>query len=377
MTAKRLDIQDRHREHVSEIASLDNFEWVDGDETNAKQIITNPNISLYCLDDARQEAIFVVLPDGINLSRVPFVYQAQFENAEYLIAVPYLEFLQLADTIKIDASKLIYIHNIGRCGSTLLSQALNEVEQVIALSEPDVFSNFITIRHTPRDQQIRLLQACYKWMFRPAVAGNATRYVLKLRNQCVDIMEIYATAFPQAKHLFMYRNGIDWIASLYRLFINGGNADLRMTLEEAIHWQAGYLNLSYDDVAPYFDHTIKTYTPILYLAIGWQFMMKRYVETVQNGFHAIAIRYEDLTANRDAMLSTIFAKLDLPESAIQQAQKAFERDSQEGTKLAREDAQSGNTMKLTDAEMESIMQLLAKQPVINRPDVILSGTLSI
>lgn len=376
MSATKLHITERNREHVSEIASLDNFTWLDGDETDAEQIITNANISLYSLDNARQEAIFAVLPDGIDLSRVPFVYQAQFENAEYLIAVPYRDFLQLADEISVDASKLICIHNIGRCGSTLLSQALNEVDQVIALSEPDVFANFITIRHTDRDQQIRLLEASFKFMYRPAVVGDATHYVLKLRNQCVDIMELYATVFPQAKHLFMYRNGIDWIASLYRLFVNSG-VDHRKTLEEAIDWQATYLNLPPDDVAPYFDHTIQTYNRILSLTIGWLFNMMRYVEIVQNGFHPIAIRYEDLTANRDAMLSTIFAVLDLPASAISQAQKAFERDSQAGTKLARDNAQSGNVIQLPDAEIESIMQLLAKQPIINRPDIIVSGTLSV
>jgi len=375
MGAIKLLIKDRERERLSIIGSLDNFAWEVGNPINAEQIISNHNISLYCLDDARQEAIFVVLPDDIDLSRVPFVYQAQFDHAEYLIAVSYDTFFQLADQIEVDASRLICIHNIGRCGSTLLTQALNKVEQVIALSEPDVFANFITIRHTPREQQMRLLQASYRFIFRPAVIGDATRYVLKLRNQCVDIMELYATVFPQAKHLFMYRNGIDWIASLYRLFVRNGNTDRRLTLDEAIDWHASYLNLSHDDVAGYFDHTIQSYTPITSLTISWMIQMIRYVEIVERGYEFPAIRYEDLIAHQDEMLLAIFALLELPHSAISQAKTAFEHDSQAGTRLARDDAQTGNVIQLPDAGISEIKYILGKQSVINRPDIVVSGTL--
>lgn len=376
MGAIKLHIKDRERERLSAIGSLDNFVWEKGNPIDAEQIITNPNISLYCLDDSRQEAIFTVLPHGLDLSRVPFVYQAQFDHAEYLIAVSYDTFLRLADTLEVDTYRLICIHNIGRCGSTLLSQALNEVEQVIALSEPDVFANFITLRHTPREQQHHLLQASYKFMYRPNVVGDATRYVLKLRNQCVDIMDIFIDAFPDAKHVFMYRNAIDWIASLYRLFVRSGNTDRRMTLDEAIEWQASYLNRSSDDVAGYFDHTIQSYSPITSLTISWIMMMTCHTEIVAQGYDLPAIRYEDLIMHRDEMLSAIFAMLELPDSAISQAQTAFNRDSQAGTRLAREDAQKGNVIQLPEEGLNQIKQILGKQSVINRPDIRLSGTLS-
>ncbi len=377
MNAIKLLIKDRERERLSAIGSLSNFVWEAGNPTDAEQVITNPNISLYCLDASRQEAIFTVLPDGLDLSRVPFVYQAQFDHAEYLIAVPYDTFLSLADTLEDDSHRLICIHNIGRCGSTLLSQALNEVEQVIALSEPDVFANFITIRHTPREQQLRLLQASYKLIYRPNVVGDATRYVLKLRNQCLDIMDIFIEAFPDAKHLFMYRNAIDWIASLYRLFVQSGNTDRRMTLDEAIEWQASYLNLSADDVAGYFDHGIQSYSPPTSLSISWLIMMARYVELTARGYDLPAIRYEDLIAHRDEILSAIFTFLELPDSAISQAQTAFNRDSQAGTRLARENSQKGNAIQLPEEDLDQIKQILGKQSIINRPDIILSGTLSV
>lgn len=377
MTATQLHIQDRHRRQMRDLASLENFIWTVGDPFDAETIIDNPNISLYSLDDARQEAIFVVLPDGLDLSQVPFVYQAQFDYAESLIAVSYAEFLRLADTLSVDANQLICIHNVGRCGSTLLSQALNQLDTVTALSEPDVFANFVTLRHTPRDQQIRLLRACYKFVFRPAVVAETTRYALKFRNHCADIMDTFAEAFPTAKHLFMYRNGMDWVASLYRIIYKTGRANLQLTLSEAIDQHAAYFNRPSENFRSLFDPATETFSLPFCRAMLWVQMMTRYIELYDAGFRPITIRYEDLMANREVMLSAIFERIDLQLSAVAQAQQAFKQDSQAGTRMARDNARSGNQIELPEADRHAIQALIANQLLLKSPDIILPGTLSL
>jgi hypothetical protein len=375
MTAIQLHIKDRYRRQMRDLASLDNFTWTESDPIDISSILDNPAISLYCLDDARQEAIFVVLPDQIDLAQVPFIYQAQFDNAVSLIAVPYSEFLDLTDSLTVDASRLICIHNVGRCGSTLLSQALNELDTVTALSEPDIFANFITVRHTPREQQIRLLQACYKFMFRPARVGDTTRYVLKFRNHCADIMDVYAEAFPTANHIFMYRNGMDWVASLYRIIYQSGRANLRLTVSEAINQHATFFNRSHSEFTSMFDPANETFSLPFCRAMLWVHIMNRYVDLYESGFRPITIRYEDLVDDRDATLSTIFEALELSEADISLAQKAFTRDSQAGTKMARDNATSGNALKLPDTDNQAIQDFIANQPRLKTPDVILPGTL--
>jgi hypothetical protein len=377
MTAKQLHIKGRNQRQMRDLSSLRDFTWGEGDTVDAQQIVHNPKISLYCLDDARQEAIFTVLPEDIDLSQVPFVYQAQFDHTEYLIAVPYSIFLQLADNLSVDASQLICIHNVGRCGSTLLSQALNELESVTSLSEPDIFANFITIRHTPREEQIHLLQASYKFMFRPAVVGDTTRYVLKFRNHCADIMDLFAEAFPTAKHLFMYRNGLDWVASLYRIIYKTGRANMRLTLSEAIEQHGLFFNRPDDDFSSLFDSTKEDFSLPFCRAVLWVHMMTRYIEIYENGFRPITIRYEDLIEQCDETLSAIFEKLGLPKTAVSQAKKAFERDSQAGTKLARDDAQSGNVIQLPEEDVNNVHLLLAKYEHIRTSDVILPDTLHV
>ncbi len=91
-------------------------------------------MSLYCLDDAQRRAIFVELPDGIDLTTAPFVYVTQYEQAQRLIAVPYDRFCELAHQLPL-VEHLILIYISGRSGSTLISHLFNELNTVASLAE--------------------------------------------------------------------------------------------------------------------------------------------------------------------------------------------------------------------------------------------------
>lgn len=373
MQAIQLHITDRNRESLSIIAGLDDFIWSEGDAIDADTILDNPRVSLYCLDHEHQWTIFVVLSEALDLSTVPFVYQAQLDYAESLIAVPYPLFHQLANTIDISENQLICIHNVGRCGSTLLAQAFNQVEDVVALSEPDVFANFITIRHTPRDQQIRLLQSSFKWMFRPQAVGQSQHYVLKLRNQCVDIMDIFAEAFPDAKHIFMYRNAIDWLASLYGYRVRNQRQERHFTRQQALERQMSYLNRPASDLEGFFTMA-EDYSGTTYLAMSWLIMMRRFMEIYESGFQVPAIRYEDLNNDPEVVLKQVFDHLGLPIHQVKPSLRAFDRDSQADTKLARKETQSGNKIHLPNTELQAVEYIFASQANIS-PDMIVPNTL--
>ncbi len=377
MTATILKISDRSRTRLSQISSLDNFSTTPDGSIDAAQIVDNPNVSLYCLDHESRQAIFAELPPGIDLARAPFYYQAQFDHAQRLIAVPYADFHQLADQIPVDDSRLIVLHNIGRCGSTLLSSAFNQVDNVISFSEPDVFTNFVALRDEDRSELMRLLQSCLRFTFRPAAVGQATTYSLKFRNQSADIIDLYVEAFPQAKHLFLYRNLIDYLASLYGLF-QRHNPKPRppVSREEAISRQAAYYNRAPATLERFFDPAVDSYSTETYLAVGWLIMLDRYLELFAQGITPLALRYEDLTAQPERVLAAIFEACRLPVSGVAQALEAFERDSQQNTKLARGDAQTGNTVELPDALKTRIQAILGRQLVINRSDFVLPGTLT-
>ncbi len=318
MQSTILQIGERSRKRLSQISSLSNFDWTPGDSADPQIMLDDPNWSLFCLDHTARQAVFAELPPGIDLAQAPFVYQAQFEQARRLMAVPYEALHPLAAQIPLDPARLILIHNVGRCGSTLLSSALNELDGVISLSEPDVIANFLTIRNEDRAELIDLLHDCARLLFRPAVVGNASRFSLKFRNQCVEIMDLYHAAFPQAKHLFLYRDSVGWVASLYRL-MSRRSTPPPMSRTEAVSRQSAYYNRSPESVERFFDPAVDSYTRETYLAAGWLIMMDRYLELRAQGITPLAVRYADLNAQPERVLRAIFDFCGLPREGISQA----------------------------------------------------------
>src|SRR5690349_17748576 len=75
VTVHSLTIEAKHRQTPGYLASLADFSLSTGAEVTADIVLKQPNLSLYCLDDAQKEAIFVELPPDIDLAMAPFVYQ--------------------------------------------------------------------------------------------------------------------------------------------------------------------------------------------------------------------------------------------------------------------------------------------------------------
>lgn len=355
------------------LTSRADFELAPGGSIAVESLVEDPRLSLYCLDHDNQHAIFTALPREVDPLAAPFLYQAQFDHAEYLVALPYAEFLTLAKRIA-KPPKLLCLHNIGRCGSTVMSSALNEIEGVLSLSEPDALTAFISLRSLPDAEQRELLRACVAWLARPAIIGDAAQVVIKFRNQAMAVLERYIEALPEAQHLFMYRNVIDWLASFHRLRARRGDSPTRFSREQIIEQQVAYYQCPAAEIERLAHPSLSSYLRLEGRALGWLYMLERYLALAERGAAITAVRYEDLQRGRDAVLLSVLRLLDLPQAALAEAAGAFERDAQAGTKLAR-DNKRGNTVALPAEMQATVRRLLALQPVIKRADYVLPGTL--
>ena len=119
-------------------ANLDDFDLGPVSSAPASTVIEQPNWTLYGLDFARDLAVFTDLPDGTNLADSPFAYATQHRLARRVLTMSLAELEAVADLAP-PVPRVILIFSIGRCGSTLLSHALNTVPGVWCLSEPDAF----------------------------------------------------------------------------------------------------------------------------------------------------------------------------------------------------------------------------------------------
>jgi len=338
----------------------------DGEDDSA-QLLSRPDLSLYCLDLEHKEAVFVSTPSGIDLEKAPFYYQAQFEHAERVFTVSFDTFLDLSMRIT-PADTLVLIHNIGRCGSTLLSKAFSQLESCTSYSEPDCFTQIAFWRalNDPRDGLWKsLLPACMNFTFRDTGSQRPSTAIIKFRSGCLNLLDLFLDGFPDAKHLFLYRDCSSWAASLVGLI--GRNRPLPdLSREKALN-NCRYNNGRALDQSSFpFDQLRENVSAVERLTLSWLV----YIELVAriHPSYAVAplpITYEELTANGEACLRKIFDHCDLPQDNLSDSLSAFGQDSQAGTTYARVDGNSGNKRQLTEHDRSQMQSILSLHPFIN------------
>ena len=110
MSVHYLDIHARHQQRG--YTSLADFTVTSAEAVSPSIVCANPSITLYCLDDAEQQAIFVELPPDVDLAKAVFIYKTQYEQAQRLVAVPYDTFRQLAQQLP-EVKRLVMIYMRG------------------------------------------------------------------------------------------------------------------------------------------------------------------------------------------------------------------------------------------------------------------------
>ncbi|CAH1270430.1 Hypp4334 [Branchiostoma lanceolatum] len=96
---------------------------------------------VYSLDFDQRVLGLVKVKKGIDIRTAPFLYQAQRANAEGLLLLPFDVLPKVADALTGSQStvKNIFLYNTGRCGSTLMCKAMDVINDMQTVSEPDVF----------------------------------------------------------------------------------------------------------------------------------------------------------------------------------------------------------------------------------------------
>ncbi len=367
MVAQAFRILDKQQSRSSQVANITDFSLAEA-QSLAAGVVLEPNISLYCLDPLKRQAVFVDLPEHIDLARAPFVYQTQFDHARRLISLPYDVFLSLADTL-VEPAQLILLYSTGRCGSTLLHSAFNELDTIVSFSENDVLSQFIHLRSGRDDQAAeleRLLKAAVRFVIKPSEFKTPTIHALKFRNQCVEIIDLFHKLYPQAKALFLYRNALDWVRSIYRLASRNRvppDHDFTQVIENA----SLYLNRDMTHFRDLFPKDTKTISATQQITLWWLGVMEGYRYWRNRGVPVSAWRYEDLSQFPETVLESLFDYCELPRSDVKTAFSAFAKDSQENTRFARDEKDKGNQLILSEEQHKQIQDIFTNHPFIQSP----------
>ncbi len=351
-------------------ASLMHFTVEAGEQINAKIVLEHKHISLYCIDHAAQRLIFTDLPPDIDLTNVPFVYNAQMENATRFIAVSYDELTELTSSLTLPENILL-VYSTGRAGSTLMSQILNEIDNVVSFSEPDVFLNLVPIIYHAdnRHDYNYLVEHCFK-LFMHQYADKTV--AIKFRGECIDIADVIRQVLPSAKNLYLYRHTIEWASSWWRVFSGFGGTGTR-SFE-----QASAYGINFTGRISTLKHVIGDNTDdvsfVSFITSLYLFYLEGYFRAHEQGVPFMAMRYQDLNNHREIMLTKLFDYVGLPQTQLASALNGFERDSQAGTALERKN-DKGNTERLNDESVKIITDILSNHPLKLTPEIILPSTI--
>lgn len=377
----QLNIKSRKKDDkIGFLANLNDFSCSNGVRIDPSLIIKNPQISMYCFDDTNKNAVFVEVPQDIDLTKSPFVYQTQYENAQRIILVPYETFNKLANSIP-EVHHPIFIYMAGRSGSTLLSNIFNESRVAVSLSEPDVATQIAHLRYdvgASRIPEVRdLAQSTIRFLFKSYHTDGIQAHALKFRSEGIRIADLLQDAFPRAKNLFLYRDAISWITSFYQLIQR--NYDMP-DYSSVNAWIKRYETLKHADfshLTSYLDKKCAKVSIPEQLALWLIAIIEWHQEQVELGTPMLAVRYSDLIQYREGVLQSVFTYCGLPMSSSSVGLRAFSRDSQAGSPHARINPKVGNRLKLNKQQIRSILLILKRHPILSKLDFNVSGTLLI
>jgi len=372
MFAQVLTIEKKVKQTPYQIVSLKDFRFSEGDTLNAHIVIEDPNISLYCLDHENQRAIFAETIAHVNLSRVPFYYQTQYENAIRLFAVPYETLFQLSNDLMFEDEQLILIYSVARCGSTLVSSAFSQVDDVVSLSEPDVYSQLVIMRNLglASDAEIsNLLHACTKVLCKPPTHQHVpSGWALKFRGLGIEVADLFWEHFPRAKIVYLYRNAETWCESYARAFglLHPAAEQNLSTLREVWKPLAPFLSLG----------TIENLSVVGLSILIWVRIMDIYVQLARKGIPMLAVRFEDLTGAPEQVIEAVLKYCHISVADLSKVNDALRRDSQAGTVLSQANVRQ-RQVDLTEQHLADIHKVLKEHPTIQAPDFVVPNTLQL
>ncbi len=311
-------------------------------------------------------------PD-LDLTQSAFIYIDQHRHARRVLEVPFAELDALADEVPAPA-KIIFIFSIGRCGSTLVSHMLSAVPGVLSLSEPIVYARLIMDDYNrpsrldfPRHRLIRLIRACTRLLFRPPAGATAHTIAIKLHSQPLFQASLYREAFPQAAHVFLYREALGWAKSWFQMVRKYGVPPVLTGEKRTLMWSITTAVADVSEAHDVVDFNAEVVPVEDGLIAGWARNMQEYMHQLKAGVPFLALSYHQINDQREATVARLLHHCGLPESAATGAMVAYEKDSQEGTMLSREVAIDG----LGDAQVERLRVILARHPTYRDPSLVL------
>ena len=343
------------------------FELGSAKSFDTDRLLVDFDWHLFAFDFKNRDALFVRTTLGADVFDAPFLYQELYNRADEIVALPFDDFVRLSQQLT-EPKTIVHLLSIGRCGSTLAHHLFRNARGVLSVSEPDTYIGLTMARADLNERDsIDLLKAAGRFHFVAGARAGDHTLVVKHHSQALFIAERLRAANPDAKFMFMYREGESWANSVCQMAQSFGLAVLqdRVAGETVWHIMSGAQAMG--TMRDFIDAENENPQGDSWIAALWGIYMIEYLRLWGNKFKFLAIDYHRLNSERLGTVQRMFRYCGLLTDHLEQVLTAFDKDSQAGTLLAKDRKLVG----FEEANYENFRGTLAKFKLIESSRMIL------
>ncbi len=256
--------------------------------------------------------------------------------------MPLSSFRRLADEMPKNPTKILFIHNLSRSGSTLVSSVFAHTGRAVALAEPRALDTVCMLygkTWNESDSKVMLMDVV-RLLSKPVTncKEKPLLYAIKPASTDIPFANVLQELFPTSVSVFTYRDLTEIVVSTRGLAATGpsavfailliefGNASIRSMALNAV----GISGKAAEGFRPQSQPFIE------FLYFSCMNMIRHYHTLRDKGVNITGVRYEDLRDRPETMIPKLLDLAGIPRQYVSQAMTAMEKDSQEHCQISRQ-----------------------------------------
>jgi hypothetical protein len=310
--------------------------------------IERDDVSLYTVSET--EFVFARTDPEVDIydaEQHPFLYIAKHDSTREVGRVRrdvMVDYLRGSGKLERDGSNVAILHNVGRCGSTLLTSMVSKTKQCRVLSEPVALLDVVNIL-TRKERAITRDAAEFydlvKETFILLTLDQNRKYFIKTHSQIIYLLPLVHQVLPGMKESYMHRALRPTMTSMVRAF--SGFGPIRFMMQMFIPQMPKNLQkLWMENMVMEFGHaTIMMTLANFYL----------YLNETKDRTDIKSFSYESLLADRTSFCRSFFQEIGIDVEHVELALTAMNRDSQKNSAISKEKT-GANKIEISDEALE-------------------------
>lgn len=198
-----------------------------GETVDFLSLLGDPHHELlpYHVSVATRSVLAVQHEEGFSPTTAPFMFVGQRQHVHRVVAVPWDLASEMAETLPEaqDVGPVLMIQMTGRCGSTVLSKAMEWLEVGCqSVSEPEVVTDIHEMLERglcSREEAVKMLRAVLLFMVHQRRLAQPDKQIVVIKNRslscCWRHCELLPEALPGVKQVFQWRTLEDVVGSFH------------------------------------------------------------------------------------------------------------------------------------------------------------------